>query len=230
MIALLATVALLAFVAPRASASQTECFSYGYACTPGYDGANASGTWAWSHYGGSWAVNANGYHNCTLYAAWRLEQNGMGDPGNWGNAAEWIGHTSHNNTPAVGSIAWWGGGFGHVAYVEQIRGGEVYVRADNFIGEHANGYTDAGWIAASSVGAFLHPHDVGSGGGSVTEGSFISHEGYVYRIAGGAPIYVSSWNAVGGAQPVTALGDRSLSSSVRRFVFEFSERRPPLAC
>jgi surface antigen len=162
---IVAVIALWALVpATPAIASQTECLSYGYACTPGYDGANASGTWAWSHYGGSYATNANGYHNCTLFAAWRLAKNGMADPGNWGNAVEWINHTSSNHTPAVGAIAWWGsetgGGFGHVAYVEQLRGSEVFIRADNYAGTNANGYTDAGWIAASSVDAFLHPHDV----------------------------------------------------------------------
>ena len=163
----LATMALTTGRVSVASASQTECKSYGYACTPGYDATNTEGTWAWTHYGGSYALNANGYHNCTLYAAWRLEQNGMADPGNWRNAVEWINHTSHNSTPAVGAIAWWGsevgGGFGHVAYVEQIRGSEVYVRADNYIGESSDGYTDAGWIPASSVDAFLHPHDLQTG-------------------------------------------------------------------
>ena len=204
-------VAAVALLAPSSAlASQTECLSYGYACTPGYDGANASGTWAWTHYGGSYAINANGYHNCTLYAAWRLEQNGMDDPGNWGNAVEWINHTSSNHTPAVGSIAWWGGGFGHVAYVEQIRGGEVFIRADNFVGEHANGYTDAGWISAGSVGAFLHPHDLPSG--PPAEGSFVGHDGFVYRIAGGAPVYVSNWAAVGGPQPSRGLSDAEFAA------------------
>jgi CHAP domain len=115
-----------------ARASQTDCLSYGYACTPGYTGANAAGTWAWSHYGASYAQTANGYHNCTLYAAWRLEQNGMGDPGNWGNAVDWASHNGGgDNTPAVGVIAWWGsetgGGLGHVAYVDQVSGGQVHV-------------------------------------------------------------------------------------------------------
>lgn len=163
----LATIAISLGGTSVASASQTECFSYEYACTPGYDATNTAGGWAWKYYGGSYALNANGYHNCTLYAAWRLEQNGLGNPGLWGNAVEWIDHTSHNSTPAVGAIAWWGsevgGGFGHVAYVEQVRGSEVYVRADNYIGAHSNGYTDAGWIPASSVDAFLHPHDLQTG-------------------------------------------------------------------
>ncbi|MGN6275546.1 MAG: CHAP domain-containing protein [Solirubrobacterales bacterium] len=207
----LTAIAVVALWLPSSAfASQTECLSYGYACTPGYDGANASGTWAWTHYGGIYAINANGYHNCTLYAAWRLEQNGMGDPGNWGNAAEWINHTSWNHTPAVGSIAWWGGGYGHVAYVEQIRGGEVFVRADNFAGENSDGYTDAGWISASSVGAFLHPHDLPSG--PPAEGSFVSHGGFIYRIAGGAPIYVSNWAVVGGPQPSRALSDAEFAA------------------
>jgi len=147
---------------PAGSGSRVKCFSYGYACTPGYHATNTKGTWAWSHYGGRWAVTANGYHNCTLYAAWRLERSGLSsDPGNWGNADEWIHHVSHNHTPAIGSIAWWGGGFaGHVAYVEAVRGREVFIRSDNFAGEHSNGYTRARWIVSSSVGAFLHPHDL----------------------------------------------------------------------
>jgi surface antigen len=155
-----------------ANASATDCLSYGYACTPGYTGANASGTWAWSHYGGSWATTPNGYHNCTLYAAWRLQQSGMTqDPGNWGNATDWAGHIGGgNHTPAVGSIAWYGGTssnqFGHVAYVEQVSGSNVFIRADNF--NYTRGSTNAGWVAASSVGLFLHPHDVpGSPGGNL---------------------------------------------------------------
>jgi surface antigen len=211
--ALLATAATLAMIAPAvggtsaAYGSQTECFSYGYSCTPGYDATNAAGGWAWKYYGGSYAETPTGYHNCTLYAAWRLEQNGLGNPGLWGNAFEWINHTSHNNTPAVGAIAWWGsevgGGFGHVAYVEQIRGSEVFLRADNYAG--GGGYTDSGWIPASSADAFLHPHDLQTG--PPGEGAFVGHDGFVYRIAGGAPVYVSNWNAVGGPQAVVPLSD-----------------------
>ena len=214
------TLAFVAIVIPAgrisvASASQTECFSYAYACTPGYDATNAAGGWAWKYYGGSYAATPTGEHNCTLYAAWRLEQNGLGNPGLWGNAFEWINHTSHNNTPAIGSIAWWGsevgGGFGHVAYVEQIRGSEVFIRADNY--DESGGYTDSGWISDGSVDAFLHPHDLsGGGGGGVGEGSFVSNDGFVYRIAGGAPIYVSNWSAVGGPQPSTALSDAEFAA------------------
>jgi len=145
-----------------ASASQTDCLSYAYACTPGYTGGNAAGTWAWKYYGGSWAKTPNGYHNCTLYVAWRLQQSGMGDPGrSWGNAISWAGSIGGgNHTPTVGSVAWWGssaGKYGHVAYVEQVSGGNVFIRADNY--SSTRGYTDAGWVPASSVGLFLHTHD-----------------------------------------------------------------------
>src|SRR6266496_1276748 len=107
--------------AATANASETDCTSSGYSCTPGYTGANASATWSWRYYGGSFAATPTGYHNCTLYAAWRLAQNGMADPGrSWGNAVQWASSIGGgNHTPAPGSIAWWGaeraGGLGHVA-------------------------------------------------------------------------------------------------------------------
>lgn len=43
--------------------------------------------------------------------------------------------------------------------------------------------------------------------GSPGEGSFVSHNGFVYRIAGGAPVYVSNWAAVGGPQTAIPLTD-----------------------
>jgi hypothetical protein len=54
------------FVSGPAQASATDCLRYGYACTPGYTGANAAGSWAWTYYGGSYASTPNGCHNCTL--------------------------------------------------------------------------------------------------------------------------------------------------------------------
>src|SRR5437660_1344967 len=64
----------------------------GYPCTSaGYKGTNATG-WAKAYYG---CPNASGCaagtpHNCTLYVAYRLMQNGMiNDPGNYGNATDW---------------------------------------------------------------------------------------------------------------------------------------------
>jgi cell wall-associated NlpC family hydrolase len=59
-------------------------------------------------------------------------------------------------------------------------------------------------------GAVRYWHE--EGGGTVGEGSFVSHGGFVYRIAGGAPIYVSSWAAVGGPQPTTPLSDAEFAA------------------
>jgi cell wall-associated NlpC family hydrolase len=44
-------------------------------------------------------------------------------------------------------------------------------------------------------------------GGVTADGTFVSHDGYVFVMAGGAPLYVSNWAAVGGPQPTVALTD-----------------------
>ena len=48
--------------------------------------------------------------------------------------------------------------------------------------------------------------------GAVAEGSFVANRGHVYRIAGGAPVYVSAWSHVGGQQPVTNLSDAAFDA------------------
>lgn len=49
---------------------------------------------------------------------------------------------------------------------------------------------------------------------AIREGMFVRVPGTptVYRIAGGAPIALSSWNGFGGAQPVTSIGPQQLDS------------------
>jgi len=44
------------------------------------------------------------------------------------------------------------------------------------------------------------------GPAALPDGTFVSYEGKIYRLAGGAPIYVHSWSVYGGAQPTVALG------------------------
>lgn len=46
----------------------------------------------------------------------------------------------------------------------------------------------------------------------LVEGNFINFNGNIYRIVGGAPIYVSSWAAVGGAQPAPAVTQAQFES------------------
>jgi len=47
---------------------------------------------------------------------------------------------------------------------------------------------------------------------SFADGTFVSYGGDVYRIAGGAPIYVSTWSIFGGTQPTVALSFTDWSS------------------
>src|SRR5579863_3501254 len=56
---------------------------------------------------------------------------------------------------------------------------------------------------ASYVGWWL-PDGSGSSG-SLSNGTLVSYAGNVYVIAGGAPLYVSNWAAVGGPQSVTTI-------------------------
>lgn len=78
--------------------------------------------------------------NCTSFAAWKIHQEfGISIPG-WGNANSWdtnavkSGYTV-NQTPTVGSIAQWEGGFGHVAFVTAINpDGSVNVEQYNKAG------------------------------------------------------------------------------------------------
>jgi hypothetical protein len=53
-----------------------------------------------------------------------------------------------------------------------------------------------------------------SGGGGIGEESYIqvSGHGEVFKIVGGAPLYVSTWNAVGGPQPVTTISQQQFDS------------------
>jgi surface antigen len=119
-------------------------------------------------------------HNCTLYAAYRLEKNGFRDPGNWKNASNWAYAAQKDNilvdqTPAVGSIAQWNsvnGSDGHVAYVESVNYNSsgssvtgITVTEDNWMpptGSFAGGYTAEIHITAGAPvwpANFIHAKD-----------------------------------------------------------------------
>ncbi len=161
---------------------------------------------------------------CTNYAAY-VESSvyGVPTPGyRLGNGGEWAGTAAAhgvevNGTPTVGSVAEWNAGdygmgeYGHVAIVESVGPGDSYIDvSQQNIFTDANGYDWEQIPAGQSSGAwepwpnhFIHFN--GAGGGALAEGSFVSYQGMVYRIAGGAPLYVSNWNNVGGQQPTQAL-------------------------
>ena len=160
-------------------------------------------------------------HNCTNYAAYRLFKNGIdasylrgqGNAYQWGGVARSRG-VAVDGTPRVGDIAWWdknsgGAGVdGHVSYVEQVGPGYIITSEDNWGG-------DFHWVkrtpGSNYPTAFIH---FGGGGQGMVEGSFVSvrENGQVYRIVGGAPIYVSNWNVFGGPQPVVGISLAQLNS------------------
>jgi CHAP domain len=113
-------------------------------------------------------------------------------------------------------------GWGHVAIVDQTVGNSVYAVEQNasLTGRHTytlTGSTLSGQYG-SSVRGFMHaPANTATGGGggsAVTDGSFIQIAGHpeIYRIAGGAPTYVSTWAPFGGTQPTTSISAASFDS------------------
>jgi surface antigen len=83
---------------------------------------------AWYYRGSQRSGYGYYYRNCTDFVAFRLAKtnhytpsSGMGDGGNWGYWAR-AHHIRVDSTPAVGSVAWFAGaGYGHVAYVAEVR-------------------------------------------------------------------------------------------------------------
>ena len=79
-------------------------------------------------------------NNCTNYASFRLDRDGVANPGNLGPASDWAANArakgiAVDGTPTVGSIAQWVSG-NHVAYVD-------WVSADgNQIAVSESGYDD----------------------------------------------------------------------------------------
>jgi hypothetical protein len=119
--------------------------------------------------------------------------------------------------PQFGDLLIWtdGSGPGHVAVVVGTSGGRLY-----FVGENEDYGEDYVDYDSSTNTASSAPFDAGTvtgwirftnpTSGTPANGSFVSYGGNVYRMVGGAPLYVSSWAAVGG-EP--SGGAEALSSS-----------------
>lgn len=102
--------------------------NYGFSCVS-FTGYSGQSTWGYP-------VDGRG-HNCTNYAAYRLAQNGAGNPGNLGNAYEWDNNARAkgfvvDGNPVVGSIAQWESN--HVAYVEAVTSTYVEITDDSYGG------------------------------------------------------------------------------------------------
>ena len=120
------------------------------------DGANTrSGRAIGDDYPASWRNNPNsvdswGYYtgNCTSFVANRLHNvnhfevpTAMGNGAQRGAVARSLGYRV-DNTPAVGSVAYYtDGGYGHVAWVAEIVGGNIVVEEYNWIRNGGMDYT-----------------------------------------------------------------------------------------
>ena len=112
--------ALLAPAVPAQAASSLLCSGYAACERAGYDDfgyERNQRTSYWRMYTGT---------NCTNYVAYRLvttngmpnvrPKSGVGNARDWGTAMASI----TDQTPTVGSVAWWGRTGNHVAYVEKV--------------------------------------------------------------------------------------------------------------
>jgi surface antigen len=145
LVPLLAASALVAAPAgaPSVAASRYLCTGYTACANAGY-----------SHAGyGNPSVNRKMYwrmyagHNCTNYVAYRMIQAGYSTERPWsgsGNATNWGVAMSRitDQTPTVGSVAWWKAGksgvgsSGHVAYVERVVSPtEIVISEDSWSGD-----------------------------------------------------------------------------------------------
>ncbi len=162
-----ASIVLGAFIVDTTVASASSgCKSSGYVCTiDGYNSTTMNNSWAAKYYGSDTKGGiGTPPHNCTLFAAWMLAHNGLADPGEaWGYADQW-GVTlasDTNQTPAVGSIAWYDGpGMGHVAYVSRVNWANhtVFLVSDNYASNSA-GYTSSAWAPFTQPTGYIHLRD-----------------------------------------------------------------------
>ena len=81
-------------------------------------------------------------------------------------------------------------------------------------GNWAGGVGETANQTTNGAGAALSGYTTAPTGGIYPDGSFVNDTstGAVYRIAGGAPIYVSTWNAVGGPKATTPIDHAKLLS------------------
>lgn len=175
------------------------CTSTAFACTyGGYNGTAAqenghgwtSGTyWAYGR-----AVSSTVRHNCTTYVQFRLMKAGVAYPGWHANASGWDtgaanAGTKVNHTPAVGSVAQWNAGSGHVAWVEQVTSTYIITTSDNY-----SSGTNRLEIKKGSPGwpdNFIHFKDA-----APLEGNVLTASGYNYRSTDGVlhvGVRVTGW-------------------------------------
>jgi len=141
-----------AFTAEAADGRTNLCSRSDYGCVAG---TGYSGQQNWGY---------PGPHNCTLYAAYRLSQNGYGSPSGLGNAYEWDERARSrgvvvDSSPAVGAVAQGDAGAGHVMYVEEVHADHIIVTEDNWGGGTGQARIDRNSAYWNTL-EFLHFRDI----------------------------------------------------------------------
>ncbi len=133
-------VGLLVAASPATATSRYLCTGYVVCKQAGYPhfGYKKAGRQMW------WRMYSG--HNCTNYVAYRLVKGGMSPERPWsgtGMAYNWgrANRSITDDTPMVGSVAWWNAGdgvgsSGHVAFVQQvISNRKIVISEDSWSGD-----------------------------------------------------------------------------------------------
>ena len=110
--------------------------------------------------------------------------------------------------------------YGHVAVVATSNvdangNGTVKLATQNDTVDGWRTLSVSNWKMAAfgSLYPYAWLHDpLGRGGSGLSDGAFVVHAGSVFRLAGGAPVYVSSFTPFGGYQPYVTLSDAQWAS------------------
>jgi hypothetical protein len=111
-----------------------------------------------------------------------------------------------------------GNPYGHVAVVDRVEGNTIVAVEQNASnsGWHNYSYNNSSYAGGyGSIKAVLHAPQNGFQNGPPADGAFVGYGGHVFRIAGGAPLYVSTWDIFGGAQPTRQLNDQQYNALPR---------------
>ncbi len=211
-------VALSPISAPAAAAGTPGVNDY-----PDQDAVDCSalhGIYSWCKNGNWLSPRGFAYRNCTDFAAYRIgiTWGSLAFPNSDGNARGWkqgaINSGYQTGSVATpGAVAWyWNGSstsFGHVGVVLSVNSdGSSTVEQYNVAGTGVYSLT-----YNQRPNAYLYIHVNPPGGSVLADGTFVSNSNNdVFVIAGGAPVYVSSWTAFGGSQPTTALSDAQFAA------------------
>ncbi|MFN3600683.1 MAG: hypothetical protein ACK4UY_04750 [Dietzia sp.] len=103
-----------------------------------------------------------------------------------------------------GDMAVWNSSRNHIAIVLDDLGGSLRLLSANNSPPFTGGNAQVITMTKTSLTGYLRPRTL-DGSVPIGEGDFVSYGGHVYRIAGGAPVYVSSWAHLGGEKTVREL-------------------------